>query len=238
MLKTHYRQPIDWTVKRLDETRVQIFEWTKHLHNEYGEDASYSAPVDEGFIAALSDDLNTSLAIKRLQDMFGARASWGIKNASAFASTLAFLGLVNLKRPGFFQDGFEAKLVASGPQIDQETSNKIQSYRAVSANSAPFQTTSNAYSHLATEYLTELTGKGLLVDINDSGTLVVANKTGGEFEVEIEALVAARTAAKKAKNFAEADRIRDELKEKKSVQLKDGRDPATGEPVTTWEVMR
>ena len=29
---------------------------------------------------------------------------------------------------------------------------------------------------------------------------------------EIDALVAARTAAKKAKNFAEADRIRDELK--------------------------
>ena len=31
---------------------------------------------------------------------------------------------------------------------------------------------------------------------------------------EIDALVAARTAAKKAKNFAEADRIRDELKAK------------------------
>ena len=33
-----------------------------------------------------------------------------------------------------------------------------------------------------------------------------------EHDPEIEALLAARTAAKKAKNFAEADRIRDELK--------------------------
>lgn len=34
-----------------------------------------------------------------------------------------------------------------------------------------------------------------------------------EGDEEIDALVAARTAAKKAKNFAEADRIRDQLKE-------------------------
>ena len=36
----------------------------------------------------------------------------------------------------------------------------------------------------------------------------------GEGDPEIDALVKARGEAKKAKNFAEADRIRDELKEK------------------------
>ncbi|SKA36190.1 cysteine--tRNA ligase [Consotaella salsifontis] len=41
----------------------------------------------------------------------------------------------------------------------------------------------------------------------------------------------------KAKNWAEADRIRDEL-QAKGIQLKDGKDPATGERVTTWEVKR
>ena len=41
----------------------------------------------------------------------------------------------------------------------------------------------------------------------------------------------------KAKNFAEADRIRDDLAAK-GVQLKDGKDPETGERVTTWEVKR
>ena len=41
----------------------------------------------------------------------------------------------------------------------------------------------------------------------------------------------------KAKNFAEADRIRDDLAGK-GIQLKDGKDPQTGERVTTWEVKR
>ena len=40
-----------------------------------------------------------------------------------------------------------------------------------------------------------------------------AAPAGGEDAAEIEALVAARTAAKKAKDWAEADRIRDQLKE-------------------------
>ncbi|MER8916374.1 cysteine--tRNA ligase [Mesorhizobium sp. M0761] len=40
-----------------------------------------------------------------------------------------------------------------------------------------------------------------------------------------------------AKNWAEADRIRDELLEQ-GVQLKDGKDPVTNERVTTWEVKR
>ena len=39
-----------------------------------------------------------------------------------------------------------------------------------------------------------------------------AEEEAANADPEIDALVAARTAAKKAKNFAEADRIRDELK--------------------------
>jgi cysteinyl-tRNA synthetase len=40
-----------------------------------------------------------------------------------------------------------------------------------------------------------------------------------------------------AKNWPEADKIRDELLAK-GIQLKDGKDPETGERVTTWEVKR
>jgi cysteinyl-tRNA synthetase len=49
--------------------------------------------------------------------------------------------------------------------------------------------------------------------------------------------IAARNAARAAKNFAEADRIRNELAGM-GIRLKDGKDPETGEPVTTWEIAR
>ncbi|MHC2216136.1 cysteine--tRNA ligase [Rhizobium leguminosarum] len=53
----------------------------------------------------------------------------------------------------------------------------------------------------------------------------------------IDALIAMRLEMLKAKNFTEADKIRDELTAK-GFQLKDGKDPVTGERVTTWEVKR
>ncbi|KEA07407.1 cysteine--tRNA ligase [Agrobacterium sp. SHOUNA12C] len=54
---------------------------------------------------------------------------------------------------------------------------------------------------------------------------------------EIDARVRARLELLKAKNFAEADKIRDVLLAE-GIQLKDGKDPATGERITTWEVKR
>jgi cysteinyl-tRNA synthetase len=54
---------------------------------------------------------------------------------------------------------------------------------------------------------------------------------------QVEALIAARIEARGAKNWAEADRIRDELVAM-SVVLKDAKDPATGDLVTTWQIAR
>ena len=54
---------------------------------------------------------------------------------------------------------------------------------------------------------------------------------------DIETSIAERLAFIADKNWAEADRIRDELLAE-GIQLKDGKDPVTGERVTTWEVKR
>ncbi len=56
-------------------------------------------------------------------------------------------------------------------------------------------------------------------------------------EERINHLTAVRAAARRAKNWAEADRIRDELAAM-GVALKDTKDPVTGEIVTTWEFAR
>jgi len=53
----------------------------------------------------------------------------------------------------------------------------------------------------------------------------------------VNGLINARNEARKAKNFKEADRIRAEL-EAMGIQLKDSKDPKTGEIVTTWELKR
>ena len=56
-------------------------------------------------------------------------------------------------------------------------------------------------------------------------------------EAQIAALIQERLDARAAKNFARSDEIRDQLAAD-GVQLKDGKDPATGEPITTWQVKR
>ena len=56
-------------------------------------------------------------------------------------------------------------------------------------------------------------------------------------EHKVRNLIAARNAARRAKDFKEADRVREELSAM-GIQLKDAKDPATGEIVTTWEVKR
>ena len=60
MLRTHYRQPMDWTVQGLKESASTLERW-------YGEAEPVAAPrVGNAFLTALADDLNTPLAIAEL----------------------------------------------------------------------------------------------------------------------------------------------------------------------------
>jgi cysteinyl-tRNA synthetase len=70
-----------------------------------------------------------------------------------------------------------------------------------------------------------------------STELLQVDVDDGKMEARIRPIVAERLAFIRQKNWKEADRIRDELLAQ-GIQLKDGKDPATGERITTWEVKR
>ena len=151
MLMTHYREPIDFSVKRLEEAERLIAKWPIP-------DAFQGEP-DPAILGALSDDLNTVAAVQELHGLAQA-AKADPARLPAFAASAALLGVVPKKT-----------------EIDEAVASAV------------------------------------------------------------DALVEMRLEMLKAKNFAEADKIRDDLSSK-GIQLKDGKDPATGERVTTWEVRR
>jgi cysteinyl-tRNA synthetase len=122
MLKTHYRQPFDWTLKQLQDSARTMERW-----------AEAAADAQEAFAPtvreALEDDLNTPKAIAALHELDG-------RDAAGLTASLRAMG-------------FALKLAE----------------RTINAGLA----------------------------------------------AKVEALIAARAAARKAKNFAEADRIRGEI---------------------------
>ena len=83
-----------------------------------------------------------------------------------------------------------------------------------------------------------LRGSLALMGLYDGETR--ADFAAGQPHVKVDAarvgaLVAARLAARKAKDFKESDRLRDELASL-GIAIKDAKDASTGEIVTTWEV--
>jgi cysteinyl-tRNA synthetase len=151
MLMTHYREPIDFSVKRLEEAERLLAKWPAA---EVGNAEPCATVID-----ALRDDLNTVAAAQALHAL-AQEANADKTLLPVFAASAALLGLL-----------------PEMAEIDEAVA------------------------------------------------------------IEIDRRVKARLELLKAKNFAEADKIRDTLLAE-GVQLKDGKDAATGERVTTWEVKR
>jgi cysteinyl-tRNA synthetase len=67
MLRTHYRQPIDWTVKALEEAEAGLRRWAEFI--EAGEAKGDSGESLDQVVEALADDLNTPLAISVIRNI-------------------------------------------------------------------------------------------------------------------------------------------------------------------------
>lgn len=89
MLKTHYRSPIDWTLKGLEETAKTLDDWYWVAADAKGEQPS--DPVVE----ALSDDLNTPQMIAALHGLRNSAASGNERDRTQFVASLRLLGFLS-----------------------------------------------------------------------------------------------------------------------------------------------
>lgn len=78
MLKTHYRQPIDWTLRSLEESSRVLDRWC----NAAGDEPA-AQHIPDAVVEALCDDLNTPAAINELHRLGGAEAQPAALRAGA-----------------------------------------------------------------------------------------------------------------------------------------------------------
>jgi cysteinyl-tRNA synthetase len=176
LLRTHYRQALDYTAAGLDEAKAELDDHYAMLTRAGAAVADEDAArMVEWALEPLCDDLNTPLALARLRDL----------RTLANALTVGGSPNVVLERMG----------LREAPEIG----SVIAAFR-------------------------EAAGVLGLVQTDPAQWL----QGGGDDAAAIEAAIAARLAARQAKNWAEADRIRDDLKAQ-GIILEDG---AGG---TTWK---
>jgi cysteinyl-tRNA synthetase len=89
MLKAHYRSPMDWTLKGLEESAKTLDDWYGIAADVEGEEPS------DAIVDALSDDLNTPQMIASLHGLRNSAASGNEQDRNQFAASLRFLGFLS-----------------------------------------------------------------------------------------------------------------------------------------------
>src|SRR5664279_246080 len=89
MLKAHYRSPMDWTVRGLEESTKTLDDWYK-----VGADVRDGEPSN-AVIDALCDDLNTPQMIASLHGLRNSATSGNDLDRGHFAASLRLLGFLS-----------------------------------------------------------------------------------------------------------------------------------------------
>ncbi|MFO1103690.1 MAG: cysteine--tRNA ligase [Methylocystis sp.] len=224
MLKTHYRQPIDFTVKSLEEAEVDLRSWGAAMYNAgaLGRPSSEPAGVALEVLTPLLDDLNTSDAVTALHSL-AKRASQGNENAkNSLMESCEWLGIIRRELYQVHNKYHVGGVGMASPRAKQLL-DELQTAIANGDTDRQFlmkQALRQEHVHVKDDQ-----------HKNRYGALdyeVASN----EFSRRAESLITARNAARASKNWAESDRIRDELAAM-GIALKDNKDGTT-----SWEVKR
>ncbi len=228
MLMTHYRQPIDFNVRTLESAHDELRGWALALQ---GSRSMFDAiarkrlgklpPPPRELLDALCDDLNAAAAIAVLRSMFAAVRDGSEQASVDLMEACEFLGLLD---PDLLM-AFNPYHVRSGARvIPTDLKPQLDEIRVAVLNGNEIR---------RSETITRLNSRGVTVDVLSNGAISYEVQDG----IDVDQSINERLAFIREKNWAEADRIRDELLAQ-GIQLKDGKDPATGERITTWEMKR
>jgi len=105
MLRTHYRQPIDWTTRGLQESQRILDEWYQAVGDT---PAAQKAMPDDDVIGSLCDDLNTPNVLTRLHALVSeirepASGSRQIELKRSLKSSGALLGILEKTRGAYLK---------------------------------------------------------------------------------------------------------------------------------------
>ena len=152
MLKTHYRQPINWTQKGLMDAALELQTFANWTSDE--DDEPTSDEPASSIVAALSDDLNTPLAVAELHKLVktfspGHSDEEKQKGVEQLRNSLRLIGLGEL-------DGYDANKIAStitygpdGPQIDEARVGQLIAERTAARKTKDFKKSDEIRDQLA-----------------------------------------------------------------------------------------
>jgi cysteinyl-tRNA synthetase len=227
MLMSNYRQPIDWTASKSAEIENELFSWAVTLVGSDAESDGYFRATrkeppkpSSTLVNALLDDLNTAEAIAVLRANHKLARDGGDAEKRQFLMDCEFMGLLRHDKLWVHLQGTFGRNTRGLP-MPHDVARKL---RISVANDLP---------DLRQEALAALASLGLSAEIAPDGnvTLVPLTQAAKDLEKTIEDLISQRNVARSKKDFAESDRIRNQLTAM-GVTLRDFKDPATGEMKT------